>query len=352
MTRATIFSEAVNWCLWELRKMSALLLSILSVGISFVVSFFMVPLCCFLARRLQFIDKPDGVVKQHAQAVPYLGGVAVYGGFIFATLIFAHLDYFFLLFLSGATMLLFVGLIDDLYVLSPLQKLFGQIMAALLFLKSGFYIKEGFLYSKSLSFLISFFWIVSLSNAFNLVDVMDGLATTIALCSAITFLFFAFLLDSLVAIIVLSSLLGSLIAFFWYNRPPAQIYLGDAGALFIGGVLAVTPFFLKWEQYNNYGYVVPIIVLAIPLLELTSLVVVRTYKGVAFYKPTPDHFSLYLLRNGWSKQGILAYVFSLSLVLGVTAALFLFNFICSLTTIIIGFLFLIVWCAVIGDFLR
>ena len=101
--------------------------------------------------------------------------------------------------------------------------------------------------------------------------------------------------------------MGSIIAFFWYNKPSAQIYLGDAGALFIGGFLAVTHFFFDWGFHSFNGFLVPCIVLAIPLLESFSLIVIRTYKGKLFYYGSPDHYCLYLTAKGWSKNEILFF---------------------------------------------
>src|SRR5271170_7608125 len=97
--------------------MSVVLLCLLSIGISFLVTFIAVPICSFLAWRLHFVDKPDGKVKQHVQVVPYLGGLAVYVGFMLSIILTVHIDLSLFLFLSGATLFLLIGLIDDLFVL-------------------------------------------------------------------------------------------------------------------------------------------------------------------------------------------------------------------------------------------
>lgn len=331
--------------------MSVVLLCLLSVGISFLVTFVAVPICSFLAWHLHFVDKPDGKVKQHAQVVPYLGGVAVYVGCMLPIIFMVPIDLSFLLFLSGATLFLLIGLIDDLFVLIPLQKIVGQIMSAFLFYKSDFY-KNNFLGDGYISFIIAFFWILSISQAFNLIDIMDGLATTVAIGCAVTFLFFALSFNASIAIVLLSSMLGALIAFLWYNRPPAKIYLGDAGALFIGGTLAAAPFFIPWGSANCYGYIASIIIFAIPLLELTSLIIIRTYRGIPFYKPSPDHFAIYLMKNGWSKKKILVYISFLSLILAVSAIQLVFNYCCFLITVLEGVIFLVAWISVVGGFLK
>ena len=310
--------------------------------ISFLVTFYLVPLCIKIAHRLQFLDNPDGMVKVHKQATPYMGGIAVYVGFLAAFCMTIPFESTMLLFFAGSTLLLFIGLIDDLIVLKPYQKFFGQILATLCFLKAGFHLKAQF-FSNIWNLPISALWILSLVNAFNLVDVMDGLATLLALCATVSFLLIALYFNDISAAILLCCFLGPLIAFLWYNRPTAKIYLGDAGSLFIGGLLATVPFLFNWGTYNISGYLAPVILLAIPLLELATLIIIRTYKKIPFYLGSPDHFSIYLQRNGWSKQGILVYMTLLSLGLFLTAFLFLINMLSFWALCLMAAFFLMLW---------
>lgn len=324
--------------LWLLIKPAFALL------ISFLVTFYLVPICIKIAYRLQFLDEPDGTVKVHKQATPYMGGIAVYMGFLTAFCMTIPFESTMLLFFAGSTLLLFIGLIDDLMVLKPSQKFFGQFLATLCFLKAGFYLKSHF-FSNIWNLPISALWILSVINAFNLVDVMDGLATVLSLCATISFLLMALYFNDISTVILLCCFAGPLIAFLWYNRPDAKIYLGDAGSLFIGGLLATVPFLFNWGTYNISGYLTPIIILAIPLLELATLIIIRTYKKIPFYLGSPDHFSIYLQRNGWSKQAILAYVATLSLVLFLISFLFLINYLPLWGLCVSAGLFLIFWIA-------
>ncbi len=314
-----------------------------TVIFSYLVTLYLVPIFCSLANKLHFVDVPDGKIKKHTSAVPYLGGVALYFGFLCGLILTIPFENKISLFLVGITFLLFVGLIDDLLVLKPYQKFFGQIIAALCFLKSGLFLKETFLFHNFWRIPVSFLWVLSIINAFNLVDVMDGLATSIAICATVSFLIMGFIFKIRIIVILLGSLLGGLCAFLWYNKPEARIYLGDAGALFIGGVLATVPFLFKWGIYTEYGYLTPVIILSIPLLEISSLVFIRLYKGVPFYCATPDHFSLYLLKNGWSKWAILYYIVGLSTILCIVSIMFVFNIISLICTIGIGIVFLFIW---------
>ncbi|MCK5632553.1 undecaprenyl/decaprenyl-phosphate alpha-N-acetylglucosaminyl 1-phosphate transferase [bacterium] len=310
--------------------------------ISFLFAFYLIPIIRNVAFRLNILDVPDGKVKKHKKATPYLGGIAIYIAFITSlslTMPFANKMFSFFI---GITLLLFIGLIDDLVPLKPYQKFSGQIIAALCFLRAGFYFKSHFFHNYW-AIPISFFWILTVVNAFNLVDVMDGLATTIASCAAFSFLIIALYVQQPVVAIVLCAFLGSLLAFFYYNKPQATIYLGDTGSLFIGGLLATIPFMINWGRYNWYGYIAPVIILAIPLLEVATLILVRTYKKIPFYQASPDHFSIYLQKKGWSKNFILFYIFILSIILFVSSFLFMSGVIGFLTLFIIGFIFLVIW---------
>jgi UDP-GlcNAc:undecaprenyl-phosphate GlcNAc-1-phosphate transferase len=313
-----------------------------SFVLSLLVTLYLVPICSILAHRFKFLDIPDGSLKRHKEPTPYLGGVAVYCGFLMGVSLTASFENNLSLFLIGVTLLLFLGLIDDLIALSSYQKFIGQCIIALCFLKVDLLLKESFFVNLWLVPLL-IFWIASVTNAFNLIDIMDGLATTAALTSSLVFLVIALIGHSYTVTILLAAFIGALGGFLWYNRPPARIYLGDAGSLFIGGFLATIPFLLSWGVYNPMGYLAPIGILGIPLLEVTSLVIIRTYKGIPFFNGSPDHFACYLMAQGWKKPIILWYVAILNVIAGIIATLFYFNLISFATTLGLGVLFLGFW---------
>lgn len=315
---------------------------IFALAFSFLVTLYLVPIFITLAERFRILDEPDGKIKKQVKPIPYLGGLAVYCGFLCGLALTMPLQSNFALLLVGATLLLFIGLIDDLLVMKPYQKFFGQCLAALCFLKGGFYLKEHFFFTLW-HLPLSFLWIVSMINAFNLIDVMDGLSSLVAICAATAFFVIACLFGQPQEMILLAALIGALLGFFWFNKPDARIYLGDAGALFIGGILAIVPFLLNWGTYTPFGFFAPIIILAIPLLELVTLILVRTYKGIPFYQGSRDHFSCYLQDNGWGKKKILAYVFGMSFILGSSALLLTQNAIQITYMPLLAISFLCIW---------
>lgn len=317
-----------------------------SFFISLLMTVYLVPHLILVAKKLGIMDCPDGNLKAHKQPTPYLGGIALYLGFIISLALIYPFENTMFLFLVGSTLLLFIGFIDDIVAMAPYQKFFGQIIATICFLKAGFYLKENFLFYTS-NIVISFFWILTIINAFNLIDVMDGLATTTAVMATLSFLASSFLFCKIEIAILLSAFLGALIGFLKYNFPPAKIYLGDAGSLFIGGFLATVPFMLPWSYYNSFGYIAPFIILLIPLLETGTLILVRTYKKIPFYRGSPDHFSIYLQQNGWGKQSILIYVALFSLALFFISILFMLNVISIISLLTMLFILILVWYALL-----
>ncbi len=313
-----------------------------SIIISFLVTFFLIPIVSSLAQKFRFVDVPDGKIKIHKEVVPYLGGVAVYCGFLCGLAFSFPFGQQIILLLIGITLLLVLGLFDDLLVLTPSQKFIGQCIATLCFIKGGLYLKEHIFYNMW-NIVISSLWILSIINGFNLVDVMDGLSTTIAIFASINFMAIAYLLGQYDLLLILGSFLGSLIAFLWYNKPNASIYMGDAGSLFMGGFLGVVPFLFKWGTYNAYGYMTPPVVLAIPILEVICLIIIRKIKKIPFYQGSPDHFSSYLQAAKWSKNAILVFVAFISLLLGSVAVAFVMNKISVLCLIQLGALFAVFW---------
>ena len=277
-----------------------------STSLSCFTTYTLVPILVSLAVRLGVVDTPDGRIKRHAVVTPYLGGVAVYAGFLAGIALVAPIENRILFLLIGSTLLLLLGLIDDLVALTPYQKFVCQILATLCFLKGGLFLKDQFFHNQFwLVFPISMLWCLTIINGFNLIDVMDGLATTVALGCAVSYGALALVYEQPQALLLLGSFIGALVAFLWYNKPPASIYLGDAGALFIGGFLSALPFFFPWSRIHANAFLTPVIVLAIPLFEIASLIVIRTAKGIPFYRGSRDHFCHYLQRWGWSVSNIL-----------------------------------------------
>ncbi len=304
------------------------------------------PLLIRIAKSFNILDNPDGGVKNHKQSVPYLGGFGLYIPFI-ATLAIAYpFENQILWLLLGVTFLLFVGFVDDLKALVPIQKFVGQIIAVICFLKGGYSLKNVF-FNDVFTIIISAFWMLSIINAFNLIDVMDGLTAVVSIMAGISFFFISLYLKQYAISILILAFIVPIFIFFFYNKSPAKIYLGDSGSLFIGGFFAAIPQLINWSSIDHFSFFVTFVILAIPMLEIFFLVIIRTYKGIPFYKPTPDHFALYLKRKGWSVSKILKFVFFISCFLSLISFLFLLKIISLKVLFFVCFIFFIFWIYII-----
>lgn len=271
-------------------------IGILPVIISFVSSVLITPLVGKTAANLEIVAKPNPLVKTHKTATPYLGGVAVYVSMFVGLMFSSAFNSYFSLFLCIGLMMI-LGLYDDLRPLSPLTKLLGQILISIVGIFLVFNANGGQI--NLFQFFLYLFWLVLATNAFNLIDVMDGLATGIsALAFGGLFLIAGFRgFDDLgiAFLIICAALLGFLPSNFYR----ARIFLGDAGSLMIGfsfGLLALAEF-----KFRNQTNTLPIVFLlfAIPFFELVFVFVRRSFAGKHFWKGSRDHFSLRLLSIGW-----------------------------------------------------
>lgn len=303
---------------------------IFATWFSFLLGFYLIPAIIKSSFKFGIMDVPDGKIKCHKDPIPYLGGLAIYLAFIATLCLVYPFENKILWLLLGSTLLLCIGLIDDLKVLKPGQKFLGQIIAVVCFLKGGFWLKTNFL-SSYLNLFLSGFWMLSVINAFNLVDVMDGLAATISIVSVISFFIIAVVFQQYSVSLMLCAFLGAALAFLYYNKPPAKIYMGDAGSMFIGGFCASIPLLISWSRQSFDAYYTPVVILAVPLLEIFFLIVIRSWMGIPFYKGSPHHFSIYLQNKGWSKNKILGFTAVMGALFSLVGFLFLFEAISFLT---------------------
>ena len=300
-----------------------------------LVGLYVVPHLIAIARRFGITDKPNGGLKQQETATPYLGGLGVYICFTTALALVYPLQKHVLWVVLGGTILLFLGLIDDLIDLPPAHKFVGHMVTAVCFLSGGIWLRSSF-FSSWVAILLSFVWMLTVINAFNLIDVMDGLSSMVALGSAAGFAVVAWYAGQPDIVLLIAVFMGAMSALWWYNKPPARIYLGDSGSLFVGGFFAAMPLLIRWGNIHQYGFMVPPVLLALPLGEVVMLICIRRYKGIKFYKGSRDHFAHYLQVRGWSVWAILFLVAAVSVGLATLSLLFLANIIPLVEWVLFG----------------
>jgi UDP-GlcNAc:undecaprenyl-phosphate/decaprenyl-phosphate GlcNAc-1-phosphate transferase len=214
---------------------------LLSGILAFVITFFSIPVIIQVARQKKMFDEPDER-KVHKMVIPTLGGLGIFAGFILATLLgVPHHSLELQYFVAAAIVIFFLGIKDDILVLSPAKKFIGQLVAAGIVIKfGGVHINNmhGFLGIGPIphiaSIIFTLFTIVVITNSFNLIDGVDGLAGTLGLVTSLVFGSYFLYIDQLMYAVMAFSLAGGLIGFLIYNFSPAKIFMGDTGSLLIG----------------------------------------------------------------------------------------------------------------------
>lgn len=255
------------------------------------------------AHRFGVLDRPSGTLKTHGTAVAYLGGIAVYVTFLVALSLVFEIRGELVGLLFGSTIVVMLGLFDDLKAISPRLKLAGQLLAAWVTLRSGITI-ELIAIPDPVALPLSVLWIIGISNAFNIVDVSDGLATGTAAVAAFGFAVVAWLAGDVLITAACLALGGACVGFLRYNRAPATIYLGDTGSLFIGFLLATLALIGSYTTRNVIAASAPVLILAVPILDTALCSVSRLAKGMSPMNGSDDHLALRLKAAGWSARAV------------------------------------------------
>jgi UDP-GlcNAc:undecaprenyl-phosphate GlcNAc-1-phosphate transferase len=294
----------------------------LLVTSSFAGALVLTPICRNLFRRWGVFDHPDASRKLHARPIPNMGGIpiilAYLGSFavmkLFAEPILTVIDYSVALSLAPAVALIFViGLIDDRFGLGAPEKLTAQLIAAGWAYAAGVHVTgiAGHQLSPWLSVPVTMLWLVACTNAFNLIDGVDGLATGVGLFATATTLIAALLQHNFALVIATAPLVGALIGFLRYNFNPATIFLGDSGSLFIGFLLGC--FGVIWSEKSTtiLGMTAPLMALSIPILDLVLCVIRRFLRRQPIFRGDRGHIHHRLLDRGLSPSGAVLLLYGL-----------------------------------------
>src|SRR5450432_3880363 len=292
---------------------------LLCLSISFTITFLAIPVIINVAEMKKLFDMPDAR-KIHQVAITPLGGIGIFAGFVFGCLLTINFKYSseFQYFIAATMVIFFLGLKDDILVLTPVKKFIGQVLAAFLIIYYGriqIRSMHGFFGIHELpemfSLLISYFSVIVIINSFNLIDGVDGLAGSLGLMSSVLFGIYFKGAEMTPYYVLAFSLSGSLIAFLIFNSQPAKIFMGDTGSLLIGVVNAILA--LKFiDPENGPESVNPIesspaigfTILMIPLLDTLRVFAIRIFKRRSPFSPDRNHIHHLLLDRGLSHRTI------------------------------------------------
>ena len=285
-----------------------------------ILALLLTPIVRVVSIRFGYVALPRED-RWHTVPTALLGGVGIFLAYALplSFLISEEPELFPLL--VGAGFIFFVGLVDDVIHLKPYSKLIGQIIAACMVMSSGLRIELTSF--EIFNVFISILWIVGITNAFNLLDNMDGLAAGTG-CIAGLCLFLAGLMTSneLLSLSAIG-LCGALLGFLWFNFTPAKIFMGDSGSLFLGYSMATLSITGTGEYASNlfFAMLVPVLVLAVPIFDITFVSMLRFFNGKAISQGAKDHTSHRLVAFGLSERATVLLFYLMSMICGTVALL-------------------------------
>ena len=294
---------------------------ITAMGISCIVT----PFVKWMARKVGAMDIPKDKRRMHNKPIPRMGGLGIFLGFLVSFLIFGEVNREVGGILIGATIIVLLGIVDDIKTLRALPKFFVQIVAAVAVVAHGCRIENvlGWELPLWLSYSATVIWIVMLTNAVNFIDGLDGLAAGVSAISAGSMLMVALILvpepNATLSALVLAAILGGCMGFIPYNFNPASIFMGDTGSTFLGFMLASVSVFGLFKTYAMISFAVPFLVLGLPIFDICFAVIRRVAKGQSPMHADRGHVHHRLIDMGFSQKQAVLVSYLITVGLGICA---------------------------------
>ncbi len=295
-----------------------MLIYLLAFVLATSLSLYGVPLAREAAIKYNIVDAPDGRLKKQKEPVPYLGGLAIYLSFLLTSAFtYEFRDEILGIILAG-TLILLLGLIDDFGVLTPRIKIAGQLIAIFVLIRSGIMIDLVFI-PYWLQILVTVIWLIGTINAFNIIDVMDGLSAGTGFFSSIIIFIISLIVRNEELATISITLAGSLLGFLWYNFNPAKIYMGDAGSMFIGLMLGALTMIGSYTKMNSVASLAPVLILGVPIFDTLFVSYIRYRRGMSIFLGSHDHFALRMRKIPLTVRQVVLMSYLATILLGISA---------------------------------
>ncbi|HLS20092.1 MAG TPA: MraY family glycosyltransferase [Bacillota bacterium] len=287
-----------------------------------------------LALRLGILDIPNRR-KIHVKSTARFGGFAIFLGVIIGIIYLQPSHEHMPEIIMGAIVIVLTGALDDKFGIRPVVKLTGQLIAASFLISSGLIVERitlpliGMIDLGFFSVLITVLWIVGITNAINLIDGLDGLATGVSTIALISMFVMSIIDVQLVAASLCVVIIGANIGFLYHNFHPATIYMGDTGSNFLGYMIAVVSILGLFKNVALFSFIIPVIVLAVPIFDTFFAIVRRIHNKESIMMPDNKHIHYQLIRAGYSHRTTVLIIYGFSAIFGTLAILFSYA---SLTT--------------------
>lgn len=303
--------------------------------LSFLISYFMVPVSINFANKKGILDNPNKDNRRvHKVPTPRIGGIAIVSAILISVLtmwgislfIDINLDNKVIGYVIGAIIIGIMGFVDDIKSLKPLYKFMFQLVAGAviyMFDISIVGIKIPFLHTQFidfgiLAFPVTLIWVLGITNSVNLIDGLDGLAAGISSISAISLLFIFMITGASVEVVVITlALVGATLGFLPYNFNPAKTFMGDTGSNFLGYTLATVSIMGMAKGYTILAIVIPLIILGVPVFDMLFAIVRRLARHQKLTTPDKDHIHHRLLRKGFSQRQAVLILYTITSILGI-----------------------------------
>jgi UDP-GlcNAc:undecaprenyl-phosphate GlcNAc-1-phosphate transferase len=323
--------------------------------VSFALALCLTPVFKRFSFEWGYVDQPDAERKIHTQPMALLGGLAIFSAFAANVLVNyliilplaakinlpvvelpdlrAHIEGAFsvwrklVVLLVGGALMVALGMYDDKKDLPARWKLLWQVVVASIVALSGMRVTL-FIHNAFVSYLLTVLWIVTITNAMNFLDNMDGLCAGVGLVCALLFGFIAGLQHQYFVCLLSLALAGALLGFLPHNFKPATIFLGDAGSHFVGFILAVIPILCTFYHTGTptlLPVLIPLVVLAVPLFDMAMVTWIRMRHGRPVYAGDINHISHRLVRLGLPQSWAVTLIYLITLTLGLGATILLWS---------------------------
>jgi len=299
----------------------------LGIIVALAVSLLTTPLAIRFAKKIGAVDLPNAR-KVHKEAIPRMGGIAIYLGFIFGAAALGFIDAKVVYLLVAASVIMGMGVIDDIKGLDPKTKLIIEVVAALILIKGGFYVKfitnpfdGGVISLGILSIPVSVLWLVGICNAVNLVDGLDGLSAGISAIAALTIAIVCYAQGEIVASALAAVLAASAFGFLRYNFHPARTFMGDCGSLFLGFMLGALSIMGLSKGATTVSIFIPFLIMGIPIFDTFFAIIRRVFMHKPVFEADKGHLHHRLLAMGFSHRQAVLAMYGISLFLGASAVL-------------------------------
>ena len=302
---------------------------LLSFVCAFLLAFLSTPFVKTLAKKIGAIDIPKDKRRMHTDSVPLIGGLAIFLGFLVSTVIFTEIDIKIIAILSGALIMVVLGVFDDKYALGAKFKLMIQIIAAAIPVIAGVrieriilpFLKSGGIEFGWLAYPITILWIVALTNAVNLIDGLDGLAAGVSAIASFSMFLIALMQGNYLIAVMCAALVGACCGFLPYNFSPASIFMGDTGSTFLGFVMASLSVLGLFKIHAIISFAVPFIAFGIPIFDTSFAIFRRIKEHRPIMSPDRGHLHHRLVDMGFSHKQAVLIIYAICIVLGAVAVL-------------------------------